>query len=183
MKVLGSNPLISVPTKKRPKRRQKEPHRYLTMQEIERLLATATDAYRPVFYVAVWTGMRQSEVLGLIWGDVKLREGAIELTRQLSRAGKGRPAQRVPIKTDEARTIDLDPELVAYLRFLRDEHERRFGAVRPTDYVFCTESASPLHFRNVGKAFTTAADRAGLNEDGSGSSASTTCAERTPASF
>jgi integrase len=34
-----------------------------------------------------------------------------------------------------------------------------------TDYVFCTESGRPLHFRNLGKAFTKAADKAKLNTD------------------
>jgi site-specific recombinase XerD len=59
----------------------------------------------------------------------------------------------------------LNPDLGAFL----SEHRKRalaLGRHRETDYVFCTESGRPLHFRNLGKAFTKAADKAKLNPDG-----------------
>jgi integrase len=156
----------ALPRSTRPKRTQKEPHRYLTSEEIATLLAKATDGYRPLFTVAVWTGMRQSELLGLTWADVDLRESKIRVTAQLSRPTKDRPAQRVPIKTDEARDIDIDPELVAYLK---SHKERAFGLgfAKEADYVFVTlPDGLPLHYRNVGKAFTQAAKWAKLNPEG-----------------
>ena len=56
--------------------------------------------------------------------------------------------------------VDSDPGLVAFLR----EHKLASKHSQDTDYVFCTESGRPLHFRNLGKAFTKAADKAKLKQ-------------------
>jgi len=109
--------------------------------------------------------MRQSECLGLQWGDVDLRAGVIHLTAQLSRPKVDKPGERVPLKTDVARTIDLDAALVA---FLRERKEQAFAAGRAgaSDWIFATASGGPPHYRNVGRAFELAAERAGLNPQG-----------------
>jgi integrase len=60
----------------------------------------------------------------------------------------------------EENVVDSDPGLVAFLR----EHKLASKHSQDTDYVFCTESGRPLHFRNLGKAFTKAADKAKLNQ-------------------
>lgn len=164
--LIPSNPLAAVPRTKRPKTGQKEQHRFLSGDEIDRLLKAATDGYRPLLYVSIWTGLRQSEQLGLTWGDLDLREAKIHLTAQLSRAKEGRPAERVDLKTNEARDIDIDPELVA---FLKEHKERAFGLgfAKETDFVHYTlPKGLPFGQRNAAKAFSEAAERAGLNSEG-----------------
>ena len=44
----------------------------LGQQEVVRLLDCADDAYRPLVATALFTGMRISELLGLIWDDIAL---------------------------------------------------------------------------------------------------------------
>jgi integrase len=165
--LLISNPLTRVkkrPQRAKPRQRQAS-HRYLKPEEIMALLAAATETYEPVFYVAIWTGMRMSEVLGLTWGDIDLTARKVNVSMQLSRATKDRPGERVPVKTDLPREIDIDDELVSYFKE-RKEQAFAQGRAKVSDYVFTTEAGMPLHFRNVGKAFDAAAKKAKLNPEG-----------------
>ncbi len=109
--------------------------------------------------------MRENELLGLTWGDVDLKDSKIHVRALLSRPKRNEPAKRVGVKTDSTRTIDIDSKLVA---FLKSHREAAFAAGRAStsDYVFCGEGGNPLHFRSLGKAFTKAAGKAGLNPDG-----------------
>jgi integrase len=159
--LIPSNPVAVLPKSKRPKR-QREEHRYLSTEERSRLLEDMTPTYKPVAYVAVWTGLRENELLGLTWGDVDVKGKKIHVRAQLSRPKKDHPAERVSVKTEATRSVDIDPDLVAFLREHK-EHAFSLGQAKETDYVFCTESGRPLHFRNLGKAFSKAADKAKLN--------------------
>jgi integrase len=164
--LIPSNPVAVVPTSKRPKRK-KVVHRALSADEREALLKEGSKTYEPLMYLAVWTGMRECEVLGLIWRDVNLLTGKIHVHAQLSRGNKEEPAKRVPIKTEdevvESRIIDLDPEMVTWLR------KRKLASAhsQDADYVFCTEpNGLPIHWANLVRSFTLAANRAGLNPEG-----------------
>ena len=46
------------------------------------------ERYRPLLAIAVYTGMRIQEILGLAWGDIDFREGVIRVRAQLSRGTK-----------------------------------------------------------------------------------------------
>ena len=67
-------------------RRQKEPRgriRYLSEDERARLLTACTESYCPYIYLvvvlALSTGMRKAEIMGLRWRDVNLEKGIILL--------------------------------------------------------------------------------------------------------
>jgi integrase len=52
--------------------------------DIEKLLNTARSTqYYPVFYLAIFTGMRRSEFCALRWGDVDLILGQISVSRTI----------------------------------------------------------------------------------------------------
>lgn len=139
--------------------------RVLGRNEIARLLEACLPAYRALIATAVYTGMRNSELLGLVWDDVDLDGGAIHLRVQLSRGHRGRPAERVRPKTRTgARQIPLAPQLAAVLRAHRGSS--KFKAA--TDWVFVTGNGTPFSHRNVYRsALARAAHAAGLNQDGS----------------
>jgi len=165
--LISQNPVAALPKKRRPKRKspksQRKEHRFLKAEERDRLLGAMTPTYEPVAFVAVWTGLRENEVLGLTWGDVDLKGKKIHLRAQLSRPTKDHPAVHVSLKTEEIRDVDiLNPDLGAFLR----KHKLASKHSQDTDYIFCTESGRPLHYRNLGKAFTKAADKAKLNPAG-----------------
>jgi integrase len=181
--ILAANPVAQVPKSKRPKKPTGgNDFRVLEADEIERLIAEVPETYRGIVQVAVWSGMRQSEILGLVWSDIDLKNGQVNLSKQLSRARKDAPAERVPLKTGDRRTIEIDPGLVEILR-THKEQQFALGFAKPTDYVFCTlPDGKPIHSRNLGKAFSKAATARGSTRTGSVAYASTICARPTSAS-
>jgi integrase len=92
--VVEHNPVRDLDRDDRPSaKRQSEP-RYLTSEEVTRLLGHLTDTFRPIAATCALAGLRASEALGLTWGDVDFDAKLITVTRQLGRDGK-----RVPTKT------------------------------------------------------------------------------------
>jgi integrase len=64
-------------------------YRVLGREEIQALLDACLPAYRTLIATALYTGMRHSELLGLIWHEVDLRGGVVHVRAQLSRARSG----------------------------------------------------------------------------------------------
>ncbi len=135
--------------------------RVLGREEVTRLLQACSERYRPLVATALFTGMRISELLGLIWDDIDLDGGAIHVRAQLSRSRRGEPACRIKLKTPAAvREIPIVPQLGTVLRSRKARAPFR-GA---EDWVFGTDLGTPLAHRNVQRrALGCAADRAGLN--------------------
>jgi integrase len=125
--------------------------------ELGRVLAYS-GAYRGLFEVAAYTGLRCGEALGLAWTDVDLETGFIHVRHQLSRA-----RDRAPLKTVNARRdIVLGPGIVRLLReqWLASPHKG------PDDLVFCTVSGRGLSHRRVAERFAAAVERAGIRHHG-----------------
>ncbi len=61
----------------------------LTVEEVGKLLAELADPWRTAVYVAVTTGLRVSELLGLKWCDLDFSAGEIRLTRGIVRQHVG----------------------------------------------------------------------------------------------
>jgi integrase len=146
----------------RPVRRRQ---RVLGRGEIERLLAACPARDRLIVATALYTGLRISELLGLIWDDVDFASGMVHVRAQLSRAHRGERAQRVAPKTAASvRDIPLVPQLAGLLV----THKLATPFCAGTDWVFATSHGTPYGHRNVARrCLTRAAERAGLNDDGS----------------
>jgi len=70
-----------------------ERNRYLLAEEEDRLFAALTGRrahLRPIVEVAVNTGMRRGEILGMRWSWIDLARGYIHIPSSLSKSGKGR---------------------------------------------------------------------------------------------
>jgi integrase len=89
------------------------------------------------------TGLRQMELLGLTWADVRPRCVEVQVLYQLSRSpGQG----RVALKTTKAkRDVAIPPALAHELR----KHRASTIFKAPEDYVFATDSGEPLGWSNV----------------------------------
>ena len=75
----------------------------LTLEEYQSMLATMPEKHRPIWILAVHTGMRHGELCALSWGDIDLNKGEIHVSRNLTNKGLF-----VPPKTDAGiRTITL----------------------------------------------------------------------------
>jgi len=94
------------------------------------LAAAAGDRLEALYVVALSTGMRQGEILGLHWKDVDLDGGTLRvlhgLRRLRTRAGGISALVVTDVKTDRSRrTVRLDPRVVAALRRHQVRQETR----------------------------------------------------------
>lgn len=80
--------------------------RPLTNDEVAKLLAEISGhKYEDLFFFTIFTGMRQSEVLGLTWECVDLERGIITIKRQLlPPKGKIKDYHFAPLKNSTIRT-------------------------------------------------------------------------------
>jgi integrase len=161
---IADNPVTRLERDERPHPARRQ-QRVLGREEIARLLDACLPAYRALIATALYTGMRMSELLGLIWDDIELGGGTVHVRAQLSRAHADARARRVAPKTRSSlRQIPLAPQLAAILRERRSAATWRAGG----DWVFGTRNGTPLSQRNVQRsALTRAARIAGLDREGS----------------
>ena len=80
----------------RPQRRRQ---RVLGRAEIEQLLEACSPHDRLMIATVLYTGLRTSEMLGLVWDDIDFAAGVIHVRAQLSRAHRGVPSRRAAPKT------------------------------------------------------------------------------------
>ena len=81
------------------------------------LKAIKGNAYEDVFYVALFTGMRESELIGLSWDCIDFEKGTIHLYRQLKRTReKGGEYVFTSLKNKQARTFGVAPNVLNVLR-------------------------------------------------------------------
>jgi integrase len=79
-----SNPVRELPPAQRPRPERKEAA-YFENEELPRLFADFHDGpYRTLCLVALRTGMRQGELLGLRWDDVDLEQAVIRVRRSFT---------------------------------------------------------------------------------------------------
>lgn len=120
--------------------------------------ACAGSRLAALFYLAVTTGLRQGELLGLQWGDVDWTTRALRIQRQLQHiAGEGYQL-REPKTVRGRRHISLGETAIARLRAHRAEQlqERVFlGAewANPWDLVFTAQRGGPLNSGSVRAEF------------------------------
>ena len=123
--------------------------RILEQDEIARILAAAKGTgYYDLYFLALYSGMRRLELLGLLWSDVDLVLGQISVSRILCRLRDGSIDTRPPMTARSKRLIALSPDASLILQDYRKRQEALFsGLGRPLknyDYVFADESGGNL---------------------------------------
>ncbi len=109
-KILG-NPCERVDPPRVPKREMM----FLDWDESIRLAEAHSERYRALIYVAVDSGMRWSELVGLRRGKVDLRNGKIRVTEQLVQLDDGSFMRKEPKTAAGVRSITLSPFTVGIL--------------------------------------------------------------------
>jgi integrase len=83
-----------------------------TPAEIKAFLAALTGQWRPLFFTAIFTGLRASELRGLRWADVDLKRGELHVRQRSDRYGR-----IGALKSESAeRAVPLPPILINTLR-------------------------------------------------------------------
>lgn len=118
----------------------------------------ADDGLHPYWLLAVETGARTSELLGVSWHDVDVERGTIRFGHQVVRLNHGTPFVKESAKTTAGdRTI----RLTAYTRDELKAHRKRWLARKlaasewenPYELVFCGPTGKPVNARNVRRSF------------------------------
>lgn len=161
--LVSQNPFDLLMSDERPRAALRE-HHIWSPEEIKELLAASKTLARKAFakydystllYVAIYTGLRKGELLGLRWCDIDLKAGAISVRHQLSKKGT-----LIDPKTPKAiRRVTLAPDLVGLLT----RYKLASGFSKETDFVFASNKGTPLNARNVAtRGLAPALETAGL---------------------
>ncbi len=147
---------------------QRQEMKALTPEQARKLLEAAKgNRFEALFVLAVMTGMRQGELLGLRWQDVDLDAGTIRV-RQTAQRVKGEGLVFGPPKTEKSRRrIEVSETVVAALRRHRTkqvaERLKLGGHYEDRDLVFANECGKPLEVSNLtNRYFRPLLEKAGL---------------------
>lgn len=122
--------------------------RTLDAAQVRLLLAEAKGGRLEALYVlAVSTGMRQGELLGLQWEDVDLDRGTVQIRHQLQELA-GRLALVEPKTVKSRRRVDL-PALAVVALMEHRERARAQGRSVGEGYVFTDTEGGPLRKSNL----------------------------------
>jgi len=136
--------------------------------EINQFLETAKDSsYYALFYMALYTGMRRSELLALRWQHVDFIFNQVYVSRSLHHLKDGSYVFREPKSAKSKRMIKLSSSTIDTLR----EHGEKQKAIRAaiwkpltdSDLVFSTSEGKPLRPNTISRAWTMLATRAGVS--------------------
>lgn len=125
-------------------------------EDIARFIeAIKGDRFEFVFLLALFSGMRQSELLGLQWDDIDFDAGTITVCRQLQREYGGNSYCYIDsAKNGKTRTVSIAPAIVELLRQIRrqqTEWQLAAGPIwdNPDGLIFTDELGEHLKHHTV----------------------------------
>lgn len=136
-------------------------------ESVARLLDAARETpYYDLFYTAIYTGLRRSELLALRWQHVDLELATLSVVETIHQLRNGEYVTRQPKSKRGRRRVDLSPSLALLLR----EHKAKQEATRcqlgllllPNDLVFSHPDGTPLRPNSITRCFRELADSVGL---------------------
>jgi integrase len=137
--------------------RPKIPHKEMQIfdeGQVSYLLAsTRNTKWYALFHMAISTGMRQMELLGLQWSDIDWLRMTVSVERQLKRSNK---VEFAPTKTRQSkRTIEIGQQTIQALRE-HQEIQNQWRRDYPwTEYnlIFTSYNGTPVNHRNLLRDF------------------------------
>ena len=137
-----------------------------TAEQARCFLAVAHQSgYGPIWMLALGTGMRRGELLGLRWQDVDLAHSVVHV-RQTVGLLHGRTEIKPPKSASSPRAIPIQPEIVAALREHRARQDERRGLVggvwEDHDLVFAAANGKPINPDNLRRDYDRLVKQAGV---------------------
>lgn len=161
MELLPSNPIKRIQL---PKDKKKEMAVWEVSESLSFLRVAKKARFYIAFHLAITTGMRRGEILGLRWKDVDFQKGIIYVRQTLSKDGKqflvgGKTANSV-------RSIKLSNETLSALHSQRisvAKEKLQYGAeYKDYDLVVCTTKGTPVNPNNLKRTFTSLKNEANV---------------------
>jgi integrase len=146
---------------------RKDELRYLTPDQAKRLLSSAGgDRLEALYVLAIHTGLRQGELLGLKWEDIDFEAGTLSVKRTLSPAKDG-PRFTAPKTKKSRRTVPLTPDAIDALQRHKAMQDKEKCLVEDSwedsDLVFRSTTGTPIQRNNlVARFFKPLLDKASL---------------------
>lgn len=134
---LSENPVRGV---KMPERTLRRPPRFLSAEELRRLLALLAEPIRTIALLAALAGLRIGEILALRWGHIDLVAGVLRVEETLYRGNFGSPKTQA-----SRREVPLAEAVVQALVLQRSRSLDR----SPEALVFATRRGTPLSAGNL----------------------------------
>jgi integrase len=151
-----------------PPRRVNAEMRVLDEEQVRLLLAEAkrSSPHYALYLMAILTGMRQGELMGLRWRDVDLVLGVAAIQQTFYQMGK-LLLFKEPKTPRARRNVTLPKVLIEELRRVREQqagYRTLFGSEHQDhDLIFCQPNGKPLRANNiVRRDFKRVLKRAGL---------------------
>lgn len=139
-----------------PPKVQREEIRPLSREGAKKLLQTARetgDRLEALYVLAVHSGLRQGEMLGLRWEDVDLEAGTLQVRRTLTGVESGSPVFTAPKTTKSRRSVKLTAGALEALKLHRkrqlEERMKHADFWQDHGLVFTTEVGTPLNRHNL----------------------------------
>ena len=150
-----------------PPRYQRPQWQTLNEIDISKLLETAKKTpYYVLFYQALFTGMRRSELLALRWCDVDLLLCQAYITRTLHHLRTGEIVIRAPKSAKGRRMVSLSPSAALLFQEHRDKQEVQrvmLGVpLKDDDLIFSNHEGKPILPDSVTHAWIKLVRRIGL---------------------
>lgn len=117
----------------------------LDAEDIGKFLAAIRGTkYEYPLFVAVFTGLRQGELLGLTWDCVDFEHGMLLINKQHNRAKGDTEFRFASLKNDKARVLTVADEVIDVLKLQKQRQESWAAALgngweNPDNLVFTTE--------------------------------------------
>jgi integrase len=161
--IIGRNPVSAVAL---PKITTKE-MKVLDDNQVRQLMITAAGhRYEALLHLAVTTGMRMGELLGLKWSDLDWASGTLKVQRQVQRhPGKGFVFPEPKTKAGR-RVIELGQNTIRLLAAHRTRQELESNAPswQENGLIFPSTKGTPADQRNLNRIFKELLKQAGLPE-------------------
>jgi len=151
----------------KPPQVRREEIRPLTPEQVKMLLDAASgDRLEALYVLAVHTGLRQGELLGLKWDDIDLQARTLQVRRALITA-RGGPRLATPKTKGSRRRVSLTgvaaEALKGHLERQLAEIDRAGSLWQENGLVFASETGAPLDRRYLtSRRFKPLLKRAGL---------------------
>jgi integrase len=139
----------------------------LTSDEVDKMLEAAVETpYYTLLFVAVRTGLRRGELLGLRWKDIDFRARTLSVKQTLAYTPEKGLFFKPPKSKKSRRMIDISGEVVEVLK----QHKKKqaeaklfFGQeYQDNGLVFCQDNGRPMHPDTPSSWFPEFLERIGL---------------------
>ncbi|MED0676944.1 tyrosine-type recombinase/integrase [Aneurinibacillus thermoaerophilus] len=135
-------------------------------EQIRQFLEVAKeDRHYIAFLLAITTGMRKGEILGLRWKDIDLEQGTLSVRQTFTRAEKGHDFQE-PKSSSGLRSIALSPGTIEALRahkIQQSKEKLKAGSLyQDIGMVVATSIGTPVLSRNLDRTWFRLMKKAGV---------------------